>query len=135
MDDILLTKTIHHDKNNGVTNAKKLFHGTSGTNSRHIAYGRIGFDVRFSKDGMWGKANYFTTSAAYADRFAHICEDGTKEIIFADVLTGSSCYMEPDHTIRFPPMMTADKQYDSVTRVTGGSRVYMTYDSCKAYPT
>ena len=85
---------------------------------------------------MWGKPNYFTTSTAYADRFAHFCEDGTKEIIFADVLTRSSCYMETDHTIRFPPMMTADKQYyDGVTGVTGGSGVYMTYDSCKAYPT
>ena len=77
-------KNLLHAQNNGVTNEVQVFHGTSDTNPRQIIYGRIGFNVEFSPGGMWGNGNYFSSSAAYADGFAHIVEDRCREMLLVN---------------------------------------------------
>jgi hypothetical protein len=43
--------------------------------------------------------------------------------------------MQPDRSLRTPPMNPATKQpYDSVKGNTGGSDVFMVYSNKKAYP-
>ena len=64
----------------------------------------------------------------------------TKEIVLAEVLLGHSCEMDPDNSLRMPPMkpnapgVGSQDRYDSVTGMTGGSRVYVTYDNGAAKP-
>lgn len=60
------------------------------------------------------------------------------------VLTGDSCDCPSNSSLRMPPpkqsgaatgaVQLGQMKYDTVTGVTGGSRVYMTYDNDKAYP-
>ena len=49
-----------------------------------ICQSEEGFDIRHSKVGSWGIANY---SAAYSNQFSHRCTDG-HEIVIAKVVTG-----------------------------------------------
>ena len=67
-------------ENNRSVNEKELFHGTRANDPAQIY--EEGFDMRLSAGGKWGRANYFTVSAGYADRFAHRTADGCKEIFF-----------------------------------------------------
>lgn len=30
-----------------------------------------GFDMRYSRDGMWGHANYFAVNSSYSNAYAH----------------------------------------------------------------
>ena len=63
-----------------------------------------------------------------------------KEIVLARVLVGQPCEMGPDSSLRMPPMKAnahgagSQDRYDSVTGMTGGSRVYVTYDNGAAKP-
>ena len=119
-------------ENNRSVNEKELFHGTR-ANDPALIY-EEGFDMRLSAGGKWGRANYFTVSAGYADRFAHRTADGCKEIFLVKVATGNSCYMQPNSRIRRPPRLTSSTRYDTITGIVGGARSYMTYDNDKAYP-
>ena len=132
-------------KNNGRVNEMELFHGTRGNDPKHIYESENGFDTRFSGSGKWGQANYFAVDAKYSHKFTHIATDGLMEILLAKVITGDSCDCNPDSSLRMPPLKpsTGDvdspihfiqSRYDSVTGITKGSRVYMTYDNSKAYP-
>ena len=49
---------------------KVLFHGTRGTPPLMIYSGEEGFDMRFSNDGMWGRANYFAVNSSYSNGYA-----------------------------------------------------------------
>ena len=90
-------------------------------------------------------ATYFAEKAKYSHSFAHEIHNGLKQIILAKVLTGNSYLSEPNDTIRLPPIITTVKKlhgnfelavyrYDTVNGFTQGHRVYMVYDSYKAYP-
>ena len=130
-------------KNDGVVNEMELFHGTRDHDPRLIYEGEDGFDMRYSADGMWGRANYFAKNASYSDGYAH-CSSGQKQIFLVMVLTGESCNCVSDRSLRMPPPMPtgrrdsqlqlAQRKYDTVTGTTGGSHVFMTYDNEKAYP-
>ena len=133
-----------HIKNNGDVNERELFHGT-GTNDPKLIYeNEVGFDMRYSAQGMWGQANYFAEKASYSDNYAHRTLDGYKEMFLVKVLTGDSHNCTSDPSLRKPPFKStgstegglrfAQVQYDTVTGYTNGSQVYMTYDNEKAYP-
>ena len=122
-------------------NELQLFHGSRGNDPRLICEGEVGFDLRYSSQGRWGHANYFGMNASYCDKFAHSTTDGYKEIIVAKVLTGDSYDSTPDSSLRLPPLKQTSGQilfiqarYDTVTGVTCGCKVFMTYDNEKAYP-
>lgn len=133
-------------KNSGYTNEKYPFHGKRGNNPKLIYESEEGFDMRFSERGKWGTANYFAQSASYSNHYAHMAQDGTslRQIFLAEVLTGYSCNSPPNSELRMPPLMPPEsntarvhftqQRYDTVTGVTGGSQVYMTYDNDKSYP-
>ena len=123
-------------------NEKFLFHGTRGEPAEKICRSEEGFDMRFSREGMWGQANYFAVKASYSHGFAHNGANGY-EMILAKVLTGDSYYSPSDSTLRMPPEKhqhsTGENQlqqvrYDSVNGMTNGSVVYMTYSNDRAYP-
>ena len=129
-------------KNGGVVKEKKLFHGTRTTDPKEIYGTEKGFDMRFSAQGMWGRANYFAVDASYSHSYA-FTSSGYCEIFLARVLTGYSCETKPDSTLRLPPSMPSSAAvyhdveqalYDSVTGITQGCRVYMTYENDYAYP-
>ena len=130
-------------KNGGQTNEIELFHGTRSNDPKVIYENEDGFDMRYSAQGMWGQANYFAVNASYSHNYAYATSDGYREIFLVKVLTGDSFDSPSNRSLRKPPMKAtggsgevsfAQMQYDTVTGVTGGSRVYMTYDNDKAYP-
>ena len=96
-------------KNNGTINEKLLFHSTRETDPKLIFKGEVGFDMRFSKQGRWGFANYFAEDAEYSHQFAHETSGGMKQILLASVLTGNSypCFI-PDSRLRLPPISARD---------------------------
>ena len=129
-------------RNAGKVNEKRLFHGTRNNPAENICRSAEGFDARFSREGMWGQANYFAVKAEYSDSYAYH-KDGNKEMILAKVATGDSYQCSPDPTLRMPPekqQSTAGSnqlqqvRYDSVNGTTNGSAVYMTYSNELAYP-
>ena len=121
-------------KNNDVINEKFLFHGTRKNPPSNIYKDEEGFDMRFSRAGMWGNGNYFAVNASYSDNYAHRTPDGTQQMFLAKVLTGRSIELPPDNTLRLPPILQGNTRYDTVNGETNGSRVYITYSNDKAYP-
>ena len=130
-------------KNGGNVNEMELFHGTRANDPKVIYENEDGFDMRYSAAGMWGQANYFAVNASYSHGYAHPTNDGYREMFLVKVLTGDAYDCPSTPSLRKPPMKAAGTsgevsftqvQYDTVTGVTNGSRVYMTYDNDKAYP-
>ena len=122
----------------GEVNEKQLFHGTRNTPPSSIYMDEEGFDMRFSRTGMWGIGNYFAVKASYSDMYAHCLSDGTHQMFLAKVLTGKSIELPPDDTLRVPPIIQpsveGNLRYDTVNGETKGSKVYVTYSNDKAYP-
>ena len=128
-----------HDHNDGVTNEMCLFHGTRALNPEDIYKGDAGFDMRFSNQGMWGNGNYFAVKASYSDSgYAYRCADGCSQILMASVLTGHQHTCQPDSSLRKPAVRDDSgpikRRYDSVSGDTGGSKVFITYENDRAYP-
>ena len=122
-------------KNNGNINEKELFHGTSGTLPEKIyADEEEGFDMRFSRSGMWGQGNYFAEKASYSDNYAYQHPNDTKQLFLAKVLTGDTIELKSDTKLRMPPIKEGGVRYDTVNGVTHGCRVYISYSNDKAYP-
>lgn len=127
--------------NEGILKEEMLFHGTRKNKPEMIYQDDSGFDMRHSAQGVWGRGNYFASNSCYSDCYAY-SEKGTKKMFAAWVLTGICFDSPPDSTLIKPPERqrsdaTEDKvkcRYDSVTGVTGGTRVYVTYDNSHAYP-
>ena len=121
---------------------KLLFHGTRDTDPKEIYKGDSSFDMRFSRQGPWGKGNYFAVNTSYSDAYTHSVH-GTdmKKLLVAFVLTGLSYYSEQDKSLTKPPYCSEQDdssgiqcRYHSVNGVTGGNTFYITYDNNLAYP-
>ena len=121
---------------------KLLFHGTRDTDPKEIYKADFSFDMRFSRQGLWGRGNYFAVNASYSDTYAYSVH-GTdkKKLLVAFVLTGLSYYSDQDSSLTMPPYRSEQddpsgirRRYHSVNGVTGGSTVYITYDNNLAYP-
>ena len=120
-----------------------LFHGTR-TNKPELIYGGgEGFNMHFSRDGLWGKGNYFAVNSSYSNSYAFRAIAGTKKMFAAWVLTGNSICLPCDGKLVQPPFMNkppgdqenvVQRRYDSVYGTAGGTRVYITYDNDHAYP-
>ena len=62
-----------------------------------------------------------------------------QQMLVAYVLTGYSCFCHPDTTLQKPPFRPGGDtgvkhHYDSVSGVSGGSKIYITYENGHAYP-
>ena len=127
-------------------NEKLLFHGTSRTPPSKIWQSEDGFDLRYSRRGMWGIGSYFAEKASYSDQYAYTYNTNYVqfcEMLVANVLTGNSKQMPSDRNSRNltrPPVYVEatvsnpEVLYDSVTGHTNGSRIYVLYKLDMAYP-
>ena len=139
-----MTKRRMSEKNNGRDNELELFHGSRTAPAESICNSEEGFDMRFSREGLWGQANYFAKNASYSDGYAYyIGNGGMKEIMLAQVLTGDSHQCKPDKSLRMPPEKNSRgsdreskfiQRYDSVCGMANNCKVYMTYCNENAYP-
>ena len=129
--------------NNGKIEEMILFHGTR-TNVPELVYkGDASFDMRFSDKGLWGRGNYFAVNASYSDVYSHRCQGagGYRQMLVANVLTGYSYVCHSDRTLEKPPFRAGGdtdvkRRYDCVASadVSGGSKIYITYENDRAYP-
>ena len=138
-------------------NEMELFHGTSSTPPEDIYRSEEGFDMRFSREGLWGQGNYFAESAQYSCGYAYTKRDplqlhsntyisrygvrtssSIKQIFLVKVLTGDSYASPSDKTLRMPPFKSSTSsekvRYDTVNGMAHGSKIYITYSNDKAYP-
>ena len=122
---------------------KPLFHGTRTNKPEQIYKGDASFDMRYCQSGLWGRGNYFAVNASYSNGYAHIEAGGVRQMLVANVLTGHSYHCHSNSSLKQPPFRehqgtqddsTVTRRYDTVKGVTGGSKVYITYDNDKAYP-
>jgi hypothetical protein len=112
-----------------------LFHGTRATPPEVIYKSEEGFNINYSADGMWGKAIYFAYNSSYSNSYASSLPNGSKQMFMATVLIGKEIELNPDRTLREPPMQpNTNIKYDSIKGNTGGSDVIMVYSNKKAYP-
>ena len=116
-----------------------LFHGTSFNDPEKIYKGDDGFNMKYSRDGMWGRGNYFAVNASYSNSgYAHQCSGGRQQLLLAYVLTGHAYSCQSNRSLTQPPVRdiaaNVHRRYDSVSGDTGGSRVYITYENDRAYP-
>ena len=113
----------------------ELFHGTRSNPPKCIYESEEGFDMRYSREGLWGLGNYFAENANYASCFAYNKFNEVLQLFFVKVLVGDSCEILPDSNLRMPPFKYDSKvRYDTVNGHSKGSRVYITYSNDKAYP-
>lgn len=155
-----LTKKQIEQKNGGDANEMELFHGSRGNDPQDIIEDEDGFDMRCSRGGMWGAANYFAVNASYSHSYSHpvstaysqplsrysffrstysssYMAERERQMFLAKVLVGESYETvgSSNSALKKPPFKPGTKEkYDSVSGHTHGSKVYMTYDNSRAYP-
>ena len=113
----------------------ELFHGTRATPPNWIYESEEGFDMRYSRAGMWGVGNYFAENANYASCFAYKTTDKVLQLFLVKVLVGDTCCVPKDKTLRMPPFKADGKvRYDTVNGFINGLQIYITYSNDKAYP-
>ena len=138
------------EKNGGLANmTRALFHGTSSTDPKLVYQGEDGFDMRFSRNGMWGQGIYFAANASYSHNYAYASKiqsamqkNQFHYLFYSTVIVGEILTCPPDSTLRLPPVKPtpvsnkqfAVERYDSVCGQTGGSDVFIVYANSKAYP-
>jgi hypothetical protein len=116
---------------------KYKFHGTRDTDPFKLIQSEEGFDMRFSRAGMWGAGIYFAENANYSDKYSYDLDlaKGLKQLIIARILVGKAYNSSSDRSLKIPPMNKETKQrYDSVKGNTGDSDVYIIYDNGRCYP-
>ena len=124
-----------HDKNKGMVNEKRLFHGSSDVSPHKIYTSEHGFDFRYGGSGVWGKGAYFAVNASYSGGSYAFPSSHGRQIFMAYVLTGESKEMPSNPSLVTPPSKDGSEDlYDSVNGVTGSSQVYIVYDHDKCYP-
>ena len=128
-------KELMTHKGSQSSTEKELFHGTSSNPPKCIYESEEGFDMRYSREGLWGLGNYFAENANYASCFAYNQFNEVLQLFLVKVLVGDSCEIMPDSNLRMPPFKYDSKiRYDTVNGHSKGSRVYITYSNDKAYP-
>ena len=131
----LIQKILMALKSNCATE-KRLFHGTRQNEPKNIFEDIVGFDMRYSIKGMWGKANYFAVNSSYSNDYSYtVPNDSNRQMFIARVLIGDSINMPNDPNLVEPPFKDGlNIQYDSVNGETNGSIVYMSYENSRALP-
>lgn len=77
------------EKKNGKGKAQilNLFHGTRLTDPKSIYESEEGFNLIFSNDGYWGRANYFAFNSSYSNDYAYV-QNGERKMFMARVTLG-----------------------------------------------
>ncbi len=101
--------------NNEEAQLGQLFHGTRGTPPSVIYLSEEGFNLNYSNEGMWGKANYFAYNSSYSNNYSSSLPTGQKQMFMATVIIGNTIVLQPDKSLRQPPNKPGTtKPYDSV---------------------
>ncbi|CAI2362654.1 unnamed protein product [Moneuplotes crassus] len=115
-----------------------LFHGTSITNPTTVISSEEGFDMRFSRQGLWGRGIYFAEKMEYSDKYAFQDSSDSskaKQVFLAQVLTGKSCSLTSDKALIIPPTNESTLlRYDSVEGKAEGSNIHIVYENGRSYP-
>ncbi len=90
-------------KNGGHAKQENLFHGTRGTPPTIIYMSEEGFNLNYSNEGMWGKANYFAYNSKYSNDYSSALPTGQRQMFMATVIIGKEVVMQPDRSLRAPP--------------------------------
>ncbi|KAM9979332.1 hypothetical protein ACTFIY_008583 [Dictyostelium cf. discoideum] len=126
------------EAHNGKSVELYLFHGTRTTQPESIYYSKDCFDWRFSKEScMWGNGSYFAYNASYSHSYSYKTPENKNQFFIATVLSGDSITLEPDSSLKLPPLKDSRNKsvrYDSVNGNTQGSDVYIVYDNQQSYP-
>ena len=115
----------------GNANIKYLFHGTQNNNPEVIYNDKIGFDMRYSKAGYWGKGTYFAVKAIYSHNYAYR-ENNLKKMFLVEVILGKCTERQE---IRNRSLKKPMPGYDTTYAHTDGSDIYIKYENSFAYPT
>jgi HEPN domain-containing protein len=137
-------RKIERDVDLRDTSEKMLFHGTRGTPPEMIYGSETGFDMRFSRNGLWGYGNYFAVNAQYSLRYAYSKGNNQYQMFVARVSPGAS-KSHGRQSVRYdvPPERETTglhqpgqvrRRYNSVNAFSGGSEIYITYENHLAYP-
>ncbi|CDW87812.1 poly adp-ribose polymerase member 14-like protein [Stylonychia lemnae] len=130
-----------------------LFHGTRLNNPQDIIQSQDGLDLRFSKQGYFGKALYFTQNLQYVYDYGFQDQSiigfrnqgnitvavnnnlNTRKIIMAKVIIGISFDSGHDSSLTHTPLLPGNtsKRYDSISGNASGTQVYMIYNNRQAY--
>ena len=134
-------------KLSGETDIKSVWHGTRYTDPMCICNDKKdGFMMQHSRKGKWGCGIYFAAKASYSNQYAYMGRQKppstlshqkkqTKSLILAKLVVGDAVFLKPDSTLRFCPHKNKGQgRYDTVTGVTGGSKIYVVYENGRAYP-
>lgn len=112
------------------TNLKYLFHGTSKNKPEVIYTNPIGFDMRCSNSGLWGKGIYFATNAKYSNNYAYV-NGSEKQIFLCEVILGT-CTEKTEHANS--EIIKPTSGYDTVWAYAGDSDIYIKYENSLVYP-
>ena len=90
----------------------------------------MGFDIKYAREGMWGRGIYFAVNASYSHTYAHTDRAGNRLMFLSKVYVGNAKYKARDDNLRGPP-----KGYQSICgNHPAGTTVYILYENGLAYP-
>ena len=124
-------------------NEMTVFHGTGGTDPNLIIRGPEGFDFRHSREGMWGRANYFALNASFSESYQYTQpQTNLKMMLQVKLMAGNVAHLPPNSSLTMPPVLPSSikqhflgQKYDTVSGDhPAGSKVYMVYTNERAYP-
>lgn len=120
-------------------NERMLFYGTRNIPPHMIYESDEGFDFRYSKQGMWGFASYFSEKARHCYAYSSRDSKGNRQFFLARVALGDCIALPVDSSLRMPPEKGRTTNgvpilYNSVQGHTGGSDLFMIYANSRAYP-
>lgn len=121
------------------TQGQDLFHSEKSKNPETIWKGeRQGF---ISTPGIYGEGTYFYEKLDDVDNHAYISNPKTDErvVLLCKVLTGETYISsKEERSLRLPPLITnstnLDDRFDSVCGNSEKGRIYVIYESNRAYP-
>ena len=113
-----------------------VWHGTGKTNPCAIYEDQQdGFMMQYCSSGMWGRGIYFAENASYSRNYS-FSQNGCHEFLLTRLLVGDAVHIMPSNpNLKFPPEKPGSRiRYNTVTGITGGSKVYIVYENGRAYP-
>ena len=86
-----------------------LFHGTSNIPPEIIYQSEDGFDIRYSREGLWGNAVYFAVNSSYSNKYCYIdIKKNIKQMFYARVNLGHSKELPSDKDLKIPPAFSPE---------------------------
>jgi hypothetical protein len=65
-----------------------------------VCEGEEGFDMKFAKEGMWGRGIYFARNASYSHKYSHLYPNGQRGMYLANVILGKTSKIESNKELK-----------------------------------